>query len=588
MPTYYPSAKVRLSIRLDEFGQESLLQAAPAKPTKNLDGAQPPRGILTVIPDPQAPPGVRSFLITTPGATSASSATSQSRSSDGLTYDITVLPVELAWSRNGFRCAATAQISFRWVDCPIHPMTARSVAVEVFAGCVSAQDYAAGIAGESRGTHGGGLEPLNLIPDQYVDASGKQRTNSRFKGWVDEWVVDWSEDGEPLIHLQCRDNLALLIDQPAPAKLVIDAKGTSTSPRIGKSKPIDEAVAGYLANFNQFQGLSVEWRGPDAPPTLDSIMSNTATRVNVGPQQAGAGGAAGAQTQQMSVLDYLTDVCGALAVGIRMEGDNIILQRPRSAMVNTAPPRVDDPFGDGRNLPGGGFTKYRQFIHGNNVKSMKFHRRLAKNKPKFIEMRCYSPRQKKVLVVRFPLLKDRQDSRGNIIPNLLIPGSAQPEQNWEVIRAYGIDDEKTLRLMAQAHYEQIGRNEMLVEIETKDLASYGGDTIDPDILDMDFGDTFEVLSRRTDDNQNTATRIETMLGFQQTASQQMQSLGFPQDFADAYARAYTNAGFIPQYRMKELHGTFSQDEGMTIRVVGVNYIEVRADKSLDPGEEPGS
>ena len=573
--SYFPGWKLRLTIRLDEFASANRLKPVPSKSTKNLNGVRDPRGALQVIADPQAPPGVNRFVIVEQGATQAQTPTAQARSSDGLTFDVSVIPKDMTWDQNGIRTADTLSATFKFIDCPIDPRTVRSCAVEAFIGTVSGEEYYAGIQGNTRTGYSaqGQGESLNVIPDTYLDENRKQRTNSRFLGWVDKWNVEWEDEQEPTIRIDCRDNTSLLIEQQAPPRLVLDM-----------NSPIDKSIATYLSHFPQFQGLSIQYLPTSSmPPVLKSVLCNTAYRPNLGPQPSKSG----SSNDKLSVWDYLTDVCGSIGHIVRVQGTTIIVQVPRSVTPGTPQPRIDDPF-QGRQLATGEFLTYRRLLYGRNIKTMHISRNYAKMSPSNIEVRSYDTEQKTLRVARYPLPGDK-DKNGN--PTRLtnaIPGDAQPDQKWDVKRVYGIKDEKTLRQIAQAFYEQQGRSELQCEIKTMNLSSFGGGNLDPDFLDMQAGDCFEVLVNRSDDEVNTLTLIEKAQTIQAKNAVFMQSLGFDSEFAQAYAKAYTDAGFLPQWRLQNMKVTCTSEQGVEISLTGCNYIEVRSDQSLAPGEEPGT
>jgi hypothetical protein len=348
------------------------------------------------------------------------------------------------------------------------------------------------------------------------------------------------------------------------------------------SKPIDEAVAIMLSHYRTMSGLSIEYAPspllpPDKIPVLKDVLQTTAYRPQLGPQPAKGGGTSGA-SQKLSVLDYLTDICGSIGHSIRVQGTAVIIQRVRSLMTNQSAARADDPF-KGRSVNGSSYV-YRRFIFGRNIKELKLSRNFAKTKPTNVEVRCYDSVNKTVLVARFPLPNDRQ--------SFALPGNAQTEQKWTVIRVSGIKDKTILRGVAQSYYENIGRNELMVEVKTQNLASFGGGSTDPDILDMVFGDTFELLVNQEEAEVSTLTKIEKALLSQPQGAKLLRKLGFTEEFAAAYAKAHTNANFLTLFRMKQMRATWGTDSGISLNLTGVNYITVRADKSLPEGEEPSN
>jgi hypothetical protein len=575
---YYPSAKIRLTLRFDEFGAGTSLASAPKTIIKQLNGISALGGPLVVTTDPTAPAGTTRYLVTAQG-TSAPAPYLQSSSSDGFTYQVTIIPKEMTWNINGLQSASTLTAALKLRDCPIDPRTLRSVVVESFMGGVSASDFLQGIQGATRSSAsiGGQSEPLNCLADTYVDSNGMQRTNSRFIGWADKWVVEWMGNSEPMIHIDARDNTQLLIEQDAPAKAVINM-----------NKPLDQAVAGYLANFNQFQGMSVQFLPTtDTPPTLSTatgggnLLSQTAFRPQLGPNVAHGG-----QAGKLSVWDYLTQICGMVGCSIRVDGTTLIIQRPRSLVSPLAGARADDPY-QARTINGVTYP-YRTFIYGRNVKELHINRNYTKNVPKNIEVRSYDTDSKTVQVARNRPDGSSSTAAQGVSPTA-IPGSAQPVNTWTEFRVAGVKDPITLQNIAQSVYVQRGTKELTVEIKTDNQASFGGGNQDPDILDMKFGDTFEVLIAQDATSEvNTPMFVEAQLQSASLTSSFFMNLGFAPDFAAAYAKAYTNVGLPTLFRLKQMKVTWEYNTGLSINVAGISYIVVREDRSLPAGQEPGT
>lgn len=558
MGDYYPRAKLRIVLRLDEFGDDSRLKArAPEKSTKNLSGTSDPRSQLTPQLDPTAPPGVTRYLLVPKGQDASTSAPqARMRSEDGLTFDLEIVPSEMSWDQNGVRTADTLHATIRYADCPIDPRLCRSIAVELYFGTIPEDDHVAQVSG--RGTD------YFALPSGYTDSSGQQRTNLRFQGFVDKWELEWTDKGEPMVRIEARDNSQLLIDQECPPRLYISA-----------DKPLDLAIADYLANFVQFSGLVVEYLPPgDLPPTLKELLSGTAFRPRLGPVPSKGGGAA---SQKLSVMDYVTDVVRSVAHTVRVDGTRLIVQKVRALMTSSGEQRADDPF-QPRSLPSGQTIQRRQLIYGSAIQEMRVERNFSKQVPTNVEVRCYSTEKKTTLVERFPQKEDRQV--------YALPGNTQPDQKWAVYELAGINDKKVLRAVAQGIYEELGRHEVQVEVKTRDLWSFGGDQLDPDVLDMKVGDTFELLVNRTDDERATVTQLEELLTAQQRSEQLLLGAGFDDAFARAYAKAYTDASFLTQFRMKEMKVDWNlEGDSVQVTLRGINYIEVRADKILPQGEE---
>lgn len=552
---YYPGCKVRLILRFEEFKSSSVKDAV------NVGGKAPDavsithKGLkaaaaLTVSSDPDvAGRLVVGEVATQPGASAGPQG--QANSKDQLTHAIEgIIPFSATWNQNGIRTADTASVVLKFPDCPFDPRVIRSAGLELYMGMVTGDEFAAGTSG---GRRTGSGDPLRLIPDTYMDVNGRQRTNLRFQGFVDKWEVDWGNDSLPMVHLECRDNTQLFIDTEAPPKLVIAA-----------AKPIDRAIAEYLANFPTFRGMGVEYRPAGANiPVLATALHATAFPPKLGPAPAKGG----AGTQKLSVWDYITDVCGAIGHTVRVDGTTIILQQLKTLLSNTGATRPDDPF------VGRADWKARRFIYGRNLISMKVDRTFSKTAPRNIEIRSYNPQRKNVLVVRFPEKADRVAQA--------LPGDGAAEQKWTVYHVTGIKDKGALKVVAENVYQSIGRNELGMSLQTRNLASFGGGNQDPDVLDMKPGDTFELLTARDDvEDGSSAGKLEGDLLAR--AVKLMTGMGYSQELATAYGNAYANGNFQKAFRLKTMSVQWSigDDGGLAFSLNGANYLEVRVDEAF--------
>jgi hypothetical protein len=561
--TYFPSARLRLIVRLEDFDQAQL-PPAPARPPQLRRGTGRDEAPLRIVERD----GVLVLEPKSGDATSTGGPQEQTTSSDDLTFEIAgIVPIAVNVGRNGIRTASTLSADLRFRDLPIDPRVVRACAVEFYLGTVSEEDFKRGVSGGLRATPGGapsgtGGSPLHLVPDTYQDRHGRTRTNLRFQGWVDEWSASWPDDDEPIVHIECTDNTRLLIDQGAPPQLVLDAK-----------IPLDRSIATYLSNFPQFRGLGVEYRPAGGPiPMLEEALARTAFRPRLGPGPGGGG-------DKMTVWDFITDVCGSVGHTVRIENTTIVIQRARTLYSNAFSGRPDDPF-TGRTLPSGRVLTRRLMVYGRNIADMEFKRKFSRGAPTNIEVRCYHGRRKKTLVARFP--DARSKTPGTTPQTRPHPGNAN-EQKWLVIRVRGVQDEATLRIVAQSIYESFNRNELQVSFTTKSLATFGGDNLDPDALDLMPGDAIDVEINREATEITTAGFVEDRTA---TAAEEfLKGLGYSPAFAAAYSKAATNIGVPVTFRVKKVGLDWSNEEGVTIDVEAVNYIEVRADRVLPTGEE---
>lgn len=558
--SYYPSARVRLIVRFEDFGASGTPEPPPTPP-------QLRRGITDKgsAPDLRVENQNGVLLLLGPGdsANQLGSPQQQRASQDQLTQVVDgIIPITASWSQNSIRTADTLSLSIEFADFPIDPRTIRSCAVQFFLGTVSPEDFQRGVNGDLRtqGIPPGANIRYNVIPDEYIDSQGRSRSNLRFQGWVDDFNAEWPDGDAPVISLECTDNTRLLIEQEHPSRLAVSVE-----------QPIDRAIADYLANFPQFRGLSVEFQPPGTtPPTLKVALTKQAYPPGVGPSTSKSG------DNKLSVWDYLTDVTKSLALSVRFDGTRIIIQSARALYNRRFPPRFDDPF-QGRDLQRLGPIVTRHMIYGQNIASMTWSRQLSKYAPVNVEVRSYNPRRKKTLIARFP----QKDSRNKRIT----PGE-KADTKFEVVSVAGIQDEAVLRAVAQQLYEQLARNELGVTVMTQNLGSYGGGNLDPDLLDAKVGDSVTIVVDRDppqDRTLNTVTSIESELSTR--PYEFLRELRFPDGFAKAYAAAVNHMGLPSTFRMKEIHVDWDKAAGCRIDFDAVNYIEVRADAELPAGEE---
>jgi hypothetical protein len=555
--SYYPSALVDLIVRFDDPSRKRFNRVNPNKfpVMRTTDFGFTAKKFLEV----KNVNGV--FVLVAPGNDVSTSGPQQvGVLGDELTQRIVgIIPLRATLSLNGIRTASTLSCEIPFADLPVEPRMVRGVAISFYLGVVTAEEFQRGLRGETRNQSDGSSIPLNVVPKEYLDGFSRQRTNLRFQGWVDTWEVAYPADSQPMVKLECRDNSTLLIDTECPPMLTINPR-----------KPLDEAFADYLAYFPQFTGLKVEYRPHgEKPPVYFDTLQKCAYKSYIGPMFSGG---------KLTVWDYFTDMAGTLGHTVRFDGATCIIQRSRTIYGSQFPRRADDTF-NGRLLPSGRTLPYRLFVYGRNVAEWNMKRKFTTAGPTTIEVRCYSTTLKRTLVVRYPVKQERLE-RG-------LPGFVMADEKIQVFNVKGIADEKALKITAQDIYEQLGRNELELVIRTKDLASFGGNTFDTDLLDCKAGDAiqFEVARDEETQERNTTSKVDGLTADHNGAIAFIKKFGYTDDFAAAYAKAMENRLLQPYFRVKRMDFDWSVDSGVDISVTAINYIEVRGD-ALEAGLEP--
>jgi hypothetical protein len=557
--TFFPTWKLRLTLRLEEFDSGVLKDRVPPKATKTLDGIKDDGASLEAVRDPENP---GRFIVRTKqqAQTSKTPVVAPTSSSDGLTHVIYgIVPKTFDLRRNGIRTPDEFKAELRYLDFPFDPRCIRSCAVQFYLGTVSMVEFAQGQRGLTRGDVFGpsadaASQPMDMVSDTYTDARGTQRSNLRFEGWVETWNMTWSDD-EPMIELECRDNTQLLQNQLAPAKLVIAG-----------SKPLDEAIATYLSNFPQCAGLTVQYIGEDGEdiPVLDKVLAGTAFKPDLGPSPKKGSG----DDDDLMVWDYITDVCGAIGRVAYMDGNAITVSRPSTILGGVAATRPNDVYTT-RKTPEGTFPA-RALIFGKNIQSLKFQRGFAAKEAKNVELRCWSPRRKQLIAARYPEKSDRLVS--------VHTGDSSSENKFAIIRVRGIEDVATLKQMAKDYYTARMRTELEATIATTTFTSFGGDSTDPDLFDLQSTDPVEVLVDRAGDG-----TIATQATAAEKNEKWLTSLGYAPALAKAYTKTLAAAGFQRLFRVREVGISGSVEDGVKLEMKVANFIQVRAEKTADPG-----
>lgn len=555
--TYYVSAKARLFVRFEEYGKPTPNDAAPKGSSLRMKGVAPDRGALKVIEDPGAPPGIKRFVLVSSaknqGAASGVKATKDA--GDGTEVIDGIIPASASWHLNTIRDADQLTLKFRYVDLPIDPRPLRAIAVEFYLGTVTPENFGAWMRNSASPTaSGSGQRPVNLLPDSWVDANGRPRSNLRFQGWVDKMKTTFS-DGEAMIEMSCTDNTRLLIKTVAPPQYVVS-----------KDIAIDEAIAKYLSNFPTLEGMSIEYRPAGQrtaknPPRIKDALSGTAYQPGLGPPVTKG---AGATEDTNSVWDYLAECTGAIGHIIRVDGTRIIIQQPLSLLDGLTAARQDDPYLT-RETSAGRFP-IRAMIWGQNISDLDIERDFARGQPKNVEVRSWTNERKNLLVARYPLAAHRVTTK--------LPGEGKTDADWIVKRVRGITNQATLDDIAQQIFMNQNRSEVLLSVKTKNLASFGGGNADPDLLDLLPGDNIQV-------EMDANTDASTIGGFEQNVRndqrrESLMALGIKKEFADAYIKSYTDGGFQRTFRVKEM-GVEWGDEGVSFEIAAVNFIVARVD-----------
>jgi hypothetical protein len=367
------------------------------------------------------------------------------------------------------RTAATFTLVFDFLEFPVDPRMIRAVGVEIHLGTVSADDYARGMRGDKDPT-GRPFSILKTTTDQVDPVTGRAGVNNAtllFYGTADTWSVDLDE-GRSTIQIKGRDIRGILIDgKPPPAKISA----------LDLTKPIHEVVQQILRTMGTDADLrmavavdTAEWEDGEVPSPGDA---EGMTRVR---QKAAGGGSSSTPStgNKTSYWDLITNYCTIVGAMPQIVGSTLWI-RPVRRIFDIASKRstIATPFAGGlARQVGSESIRIRRLVYGRDVKRLSFERKFAGAVVPTIQCISYDDRaagKQRLIFGQWPTTDTV---------------TAKTKGADEVLRVpmYGVRSVEQLTRIAHGIYEEIGRGETGGQAETRNLATFGGDNTDPDIL----------------------------------------------------------------------------------------------------------
>jgi hypothetical protein len=165
-----------------------------------------------------------------------------------------------------------------------------------------------------------------------------------------------------------------------------------------------------------------------------------------------------------------------------------------------------------------------------------------------------------------------------------LPGDGKADQKWKVIRlAMPFFDTADLLRVAESQYFMRNRTELECHIKTRNLTSFGGESLDTDILDMRPGDAAKLVIDHA--AYGSVSAVSGLLDAHGQNEAYLRQLGFQQDFIIAYAAARTAAQFPKKFVLKEMKVDWDSSTGVDLDMTFINFIVARLDKD-PPGDTP--
>lgn len=460
-----------------------------------------------------------------------------------------ILPVSFEIQRNGLTTADTATIELDFKDAPFDPRSIRSAAVELVFGVIGADDHARGARGE--------LRPDGTLPS-VPERQGEGATPpglSRFVGIVDEWGGTLDGSTSDTVSLTCRDMTALLLDQQIP-------KGAG----VNLALPLDRAVREFLDLFPPCRGFDVVY-GVEGETPITPVDALPPSRRTAGRRARRA-----QRVEKMAVWDYLSDLAVSLGLVATLEDYTIRFVQPRTFYASR--------------------SASRRMVYGRNLERFDFRRKIGGVKTPTIEVRALDPVLGRTRWARHPV-RDGQPKSG-VYPDrpprptraeTVPPSSTGAEDKIQTFTLSGFADPTTLERAAESIWQQIGRQEIEIEIETADVASYERDPSEADLLALRAGDAVEVLIASQDANDVREALISAGIleGLSVEArARYLARIGYDEDVARRIAEFQEDANALTVYRTNNVGISFSQDDGFGVTVELRNFLVVEEETPPAP------
>lgn len=622
MPTYYPSAQVRLQMYLDDYTQEERLadklRNAAARFGTNIPATKTGQADALAVNQSQRALINRASSVTSATETAAQlSYTDEQRANiqranlsgqpvgvgkagafegggdtEGEGVAFSVLPIALNVERNGILDPSTASVTLDFRDVPIDPRILRSCLVTITIGTVSAGDYRDGVIGRQvRDSDGLFTSIVERTADEEARFSGSQ---SRFVGLADEWMIDLSETGDT-VEIQCRDISAIIKDQRLPKGVAIDL-----------NKPLVEGISDLFARLDddgkQLFPLLVDFPIFFGTPQEYERQGSTSSAPNLGPTPGDQlpeasktrGGKQGkAQKQgdaEDSLWDHIVTVCQQVGVVPFVRNFVLFITKPQTLF---------DQVANGRKM-----------VYGRNLNSLKFARKIGAVQADTIEVRSFDPDIGQTRWARHPVLageptsgvlndpKSPQPTRSR--PTKVSP-TGQPDETVRVVSVPRITDLEVLESIAAQTFQEIARQEVEGSFATDDLDSFK-DPEDPDdsnlpaadLLSLEPGEPITILIAppNTDAAQGDRFQQTEVQGkkaqtsaqdlFAQapsTRAEYLKGLGISAETAQRLAFAAEQIPLANTFKAAYVNISYDVDSGVALEVSFYNYITVREEAS---------
>lgn len=465
-----------------------------------------------------------------------------------------IVPRSVQIERNGLRSADTATVVLNHTDAPFDPRLIRGAAIEITLGIVEPDQFAAGVAGARRSD--GTLVSMVERSRELAGPEGRTANTTRFIGWVDDWQIMLDGKEGDTISLECRDLSALFFDTQL-----------ATGDGVDLTRPIDAGVQDFLGGYVELEGINVVWGRPGALNPGTAPTPGDAVPITSRP--GGGDGARARRTgdQQQNLWDHITEVTARVGLVPVLYDYELHIVEPRTYFT--------------------GSDVARRMVYGRNLRHLEFTRKLGGVRVPTIEVRCYDPTIGRTRWARYPgsdagvnagVFGETDPPRAPRRANVPTVSGHNPTERIQTYLVTGVNDGAVLYRVARNLFEQIGRQEIEGNLETDDVQSVEpSDGAPADVLSLDTGDAVELLvsggPNVPDASGMTAAQIQALS--RDARSEYLQRIGWSEQVADRFAELQDATANQTVFRVQNVRLSWDQAQGFTATVDFINFIEVR-------------
>jgi len=404
-----------------------------------------------------------------------------------------------------------------------------------------------------------------------------------------------------MLTLEGRDMRGIFLDPPFV--------GPDVVPKLDITRPIDDIVKQILDKHPYRKAMSSlgggieisvnpdDWTNGSVPsPGAAGVLA----RGNLGAAGTNPNVAVSGDANRLTYWDIITNYCNLVGAIPYFDGSTLAIRPSKSIYANISDdnsaafdPRVKAPFKDNKPREiktdsGNKRIAVRRMVYGRDIEDLHFSRKLQGVKVPTIRVVCLDTSTKTLLTADWPdpASPPRKGSLKKAKATSVDPSGQAVVSDVQIIPVHGITDTKRLREIARGIHEEIGRGEMGGKITTKDLASFGGDNTDADILRLRPGDPIGLIvdARSLESRPPLASELTDhhRRDFEEEVREIQKRLPDPNLARVLVACARGQVVELQSYfRVDIVNYTWDAKSGVQVEVEFKNYVEARSGIDAD-------